>query len=81
MKTPGSGDSHCSDGPILTRQTVLRAVAGGLLAFMSGMKIKVAQADAGLKIGFLHPDFDQLRWCNGDFAGFEMHGGITCEAA
>jgi hypothetical protein len=81
METLGIRDSQCSDGPILTRQTVLRAGAGGLLAFMAGMKIKAAQADAGLKIGFLLPDFDQLRWRNGDFAGFEMDGGITCKAA
>ena len=80
METRGIRVSQWSGGPILTRQTFLRAAGGGLLAFMVGMKFKAAQADAGIKIGFLLPDFDQLRWRNGDFAGFEMDGGITCEA-
>jgi D-xylose transport system substrate-binding protein len=60
-----------NSGPILTRQTFLRAGAGGLLAFMAGTRFGVALAAADVKVGFILPDFDQLRWRNADFAGFE----------
>ena len=57
-------------GPVLSRQTFLRAGAAGLLAFMAGANSK-AQAAKNIKVGFILPNFDQLRWRNADFAGFE----------
>jgi D-xylose transport system substrate-binding protein len=80
MNTLGKRDSIGNGGPVMTRQAFLRGGAGGLLAFMAGMQFKAAQADAGVKVGFILPDFDQLRWRNADFAGFESEAkklGLT----
>ena len=52
----------------------------GLLAFMAGMQFKAALAEAGVKVGFIFRHFDQLRWRNADFAGFESEAkklGLT----
>ena len=58
------------NGLVLTRQTFLRAGASGLLTFMAGASLN-AQAAKNIKVGFILPNFDQLRWRNADFAGFE----------
>ena len=65
--------------PILSRQTFLRAGAAGLFAFMAGANSK-AQAAGTVKVGFILPNFDQLRWRNADLAGFESEAkkvGLT----
>ncbi len=38
---------------------------------MAGVESGIAPAAAAIKVGFILPDFDQLRWRNADFAGFE----------
>ncbi len=64
-------DQDGNIGLHLTRKTFLRAGASGLLAFMAGARFGVTQAASAIKVGFILPDFDQLRWRNADFAGFE----------
>jgi D-xylose transport system substrate-binding protein len=63
-------DEQAKFGPVLTRKTFLHAGASGLLAFMAGAQFRAAEA-AAVTVGFILPDFDQLRWRNADFAGFE----------
>ena len=67
----GTVDKESNSGLKLTRNAFLRAGAGGLLAFMAAAKFGIAQAASAVKVGFILPDFDQLRWRNADFAGFE----------
>jgi D-xylose transport system substrate-binding protein len=57
--------------PDVARRQVLRGGAAGLLAFMVGTRAASAAGDKPLKVGFILPDYDQLRWKNGDGAGFE----------
>jgi D-xylose transport system substrate-binding protein len=54
----------------LSRKQFLRGGAVGLLTLMSGIRIAFGEGKA-IKVGFILPDFDQLRWKNGDQAGFE----------
>ena len=55
----------------LTRQAFLRAGAAGMLAFMAGTRAGLAAGGKPAKVGFILPDYDQLRWKNADQAGFE----------
>ncbi len=64
-------DKERLSGPNLSRQAFLRAGTAGLLAFIAGTEFGVAQAASKAKVGFILPDFDQLRWRTADFAGFE----------
>lgn len=54
----------------LSRKQFLRGGAVGLLTLMSGIRIAFGEGKV-IKVGFILPDFDQLRWKNGDQAGFE----------
>lgn len=60
--------------PGVTRQQFLRASAAGMLAFMAGSRAVLA-AGKPIKVGFILPDYDQLRWKNADQAGFESEAG------
>lgn len=54
----------------ITRQDFLRGGAAGLLAFMVGTKAAFSATGKPIKVGFILPDYDQLRWKNADQAGF-----------
>ena len=54
----------------ITRQQFLRAGAAGALAFLAGSRTVLAASGKTIKVGFILPDYDQLRWKNADQAGF-----------
>jgi D-xylose transport system substrate-binding protein len=54
----------------VTRKEVLVGGAAALLAMLAGFK-KALAANKTLKVGFILPDYDQLRWKNADQAFFE----------
>ena len=56
----------------ITRQDFLRGGAAGLLAFMAGTRAAYSAGGKPIKVGFILPDYDQLRWKNADQAGFEI---------
>jgi D-xylose transport system substrate-binding protein len=62
--------------PYLDRRAFVRAGSAGLLAFMAGAHITAAQAAAPARVGFILPDFDQLRWRNADLAGFQAQAKV-----
>ena len=59
----------------MSRKQFLRAGAAGALAFMAGSRAVLAASNKAIKIGFILPDYDQLRWKNADQAGFESEAG------
>lgn len=64
----------------ITRQDFLRGGAAGLLAFMAGTRAAYSAGGKPIKVGFILPDYDQLRWKNADQAGFESEAkklGLT----
>ena len=56
----------------VTRRDFLDRSAAGLLAFMAGTRIAFAAGGKTIRVGFILPDYDQLRWKNADQAGFEF---------
>lgn len=57
----------------LTRRGLLLTTGGVALSFAVGtISANAATGDTKIKVGFILPDFQQLRWKNGDLPGFKQ---------
>jgi D-xylose transport system substrate-binding protein len=72
--------NRVSSGFGISRQSFLRGGAAGILSFLAGAKAALPADGKPLKVGFILPNYDQLRWKNADQPGFEDEAkkiGIT----